>query len=383
MNALPEKLKITHKLVVITLISIAGMFITLSLFYQELVSSLTQEKKLQSQILSKTGLNIIKHFYSLVSNGDLKESDAKSLVMNALQSIILKDNGYYWIQDDSCLLLMHPYVLKLVGRNLYDFTDKRGDYIFREFVEVAKKGGGFVEYYWSKPNSKGLYLKVSYITYFKPWDWVLGTGLYIDDMELEVRSYTLRVMGVIVIFTIIMVLLSLWLTKKFMRQLEAMAIRDPLTSLYTRRYLDENMENLMLKYYRNKNNYLSVVFLDIDFFKKVNDTHGHLYGDEVLLIISDIIMKNSRPDDFCVRYGGEEFVVIVLSEDKETALHVTERICAKFNEEVFTKNGEDFSITLSAGLATHKENELLDDTLHRADINLYKAKAKGRNCIVT
>ncbi len=202
-------------------------------------------------------------------------------------------------------------------------------------------------------------------------------------MKQEIRGYAFSALGVLFFFTIVLVLLSISLTKKIMYQLESMAIHDPLTSLHTRRYLNEHMDNLILKHQRNKNLYLSVIFFDIDFFKKINDTYGHSCGDKVLTKIGEVMRKTSRPDDLCVRYGGEEFIIILFSENYDTAIQLAERVRLKSHELFFSHNNVKFSITLSAGIATYENNEALDATIQRADKKLYMAKSKGRNCIIS
>ncbi len=375
------KLNIGRKLLIITLLSLAGMIITLFLFYQGLQSSLMQEKKHQSQRLSDAGIGIIRHFHALASSGILVESDAINMAKNVLKAATYGTDGYFWINDGSGILLMQPYTPELVGRNLLWDKDIKGKYLFQEVIVTAKKGGGWVQYYWPKPKKKESYQKISYVVYFEPWDFVLGTGLYLDNMKRDIRHNALRAVGVVFFLTVILALFSLFLTKKFMRQIKEMAIHDPLTTLYTRHLLNETMENLILRHDREKN-YLSVVFLDIDHFKNINDTHGHSCGDKVLAIVGKIIKNITRPNDLCIRYGGEEFVIIVFSKEKETAVVLAERIRKKVSDVVFHNKSLNFSVTLSAGIASRKPTESLEGILNRADEYLYKAKERGRNQVV-
>lgn len=384
MDTLPGKLNIGHKLFVITMISIAGMFMSLLLFHHEVVLSLTKIKKNQQQNLSDAGLGIIKHFYKLTINGELKEPEAKTMVFNILESITFGNHGYYWITSKDGILLMHPYMPELIGSNTLNSNGMPEDKLFHDYTKAAKNFDGLIEYHWPKPgNNKTPYSKISYIGHFKPWNWILGTGIYVDDMEKEINEYVFHAMGVVFICIILIVFFSMSVTKKYMKQLESMATRDTLTSLYTRRYLNERMENLALRHNRYQDKFLSIIFFDIDFFKKINDSYGHSCGDEVLSSIGNIIIKKSRPDDLCIRYGGEEFVVILLSKNKETAISIAERIRSASNKTVFQNKGVKFSITLSAGIAIRENNELLESTLNRADKNLYKAKELGRDCIIT
>ena len=375
------KLNIGIKLATIAILSLVGMSIILFLFYQGLVSSLIQEKELHSKILSNAGLSIIKHFNSTISQEGVTKHEAQETAKKVLKSMRFGKNGYFWL-NDSKGFLMHPYTNKSAVSKLFESAGIDKNDIYHQFEQTAKQGGGLVEYYWPKPGSTIPGQKFSYVEYFEPWDWILGTGLYLDDIHKQIKHYTFSAFSLVLIFAIFLFIFTISLTNKLMFQLEKMAIHDPLTKLYTRHYLNEYMNTLMLRHERKKDSYLSVIFFDIDFFKKINDTYGHACGDHVLAKIGEIIRNISRPDDICVRYGGEELIVISLSKHQTTTLRMAKRIIAKVKEMIFNHNNVEFSVTLSAGMAIRKDNELFSTTLQRADKKLYMAKAKGRNCLV-
>ncbi|KAA0549968.1 GGDEF domain-containing protein [Bacillus sp. BGMRC 2118] len=122
----------------------------------------------------------------------------------------------------------------------------------------------------------------------------------------------------------------------------------------------------------------SLILLDIDYFKKVNDTFGHLVGDEVLIFLASKLNTLSRINDLCFRYGGEEFGIIVKSEDLDCAFHIAERI-RKEIEELVSPTGEP--ITLSLGIAFHEIGHDLNvaEIINKADQALYRSKVQGRN----
>ena len=224
--------------------------------------------------------------------------------------------------------------------------------------------------------------KISYVAYFKPWDWILGTGLYLDDMEKEIQGATLRGVLMISFIFIVLILTSISLASRFMRQLKDLAIHDPLTGLYTRRYLYELTPMYLSKQERNEGQLLAAIFFDVDHFKKVNDRHGHAVGDNVLIGLGKTIKHVVRKGDLGIRYGGEEFVVIMLCANKEDAVIVAERIRTEANELQFAGKDDTFSVTLSAGLAYREEKEDFDALLKRADEKLYLAKESGRDRLV-
>ncbi len=162
------------------------------------------------------------------------------------------------------------------------------------------------------------------------------------------------------------------------RSLEAkrLAIIDSLTKLYNRYYFNIVINQEIARSKRYKID-LSILILDIDHFKKVNDTYGHAIGDIVLVEIADIIKENIRNTDTGVRWGGEEFIVILPSTDIEGSAIIAEKLRSKVETSSFSKAGK---ITVSIGYASFKNNE--DDLFRRVDRALYKAKEAGRNKIV-
>ena len=163
-----------------------------------------------------------------------------------------------------------------------------------------------------------------------------------------------------------------------------LAITDGLTKLYNRRYMTSHLNSLLVSA-REKEKPLSLLLMDIDFFKSVNDTYGHDAGDEVLQEFSHRLRKNTRGIDLVCRYGGEEFVVIMPDTDHSLATVVAERIRKKIAEKPFIihKGRQMIEVTVSIGLAaTINGSESQDALLKLADQALYKAKRDGRNRVV-
>lgn len=156
------------------------------------------------------------------------------------------------------------------------------------------------------------------------------------------------------------------------------ALTDELTGMGNKRALQSCLHRETERSIRRKQP-LSTLIIDIDHFKKVNDTHGHRAGDAVLEQFGSLIQKNLRKTDLSFRYGGEEFVLILEETDKEHALQTAERIRQAVQESNFAF--EDLTIPLSAsfGCATYKLGETMDSFIERADQALYLAKNSGRN----
>ncbi len=161
-------------------------------------------------------------------------------------------------------------------------------------------------------------------------------------------------------------------------ELEQMASTDLLTSLINRRELLRLFEHEMSVYKRYKNN-LSIAILDIDHFKKVNDTYGHLEGDNVLIGVAQTLKACVRESDIVGRYGGEEFLIVMPQTSTEDARHIIER-CRAGVEDLITGESK-IKVTISAGITAVKDDNV-ESTIVVADDNLYKAKLSGRNLIV-
>lgn len=375
------KLNIKPKLAVLAAISLLGMVVILLILLKSVTESLYHERQLQTQQLIDMGTGIIRHFHTLQVNGELSENSAHHMAMTTLESAIYGKTGYFWINDIEGIILMHPHNPELVGKSVLEMRDIDGKYFFKDFIATAKAGGGWVDYYWSKPGEEKTYRKLSHVTLFKPWNWVLGTGIYLDDMEAEIQKIVYRAIAIVAVVFIILILVSILMSNHFLKQLSNLATHDPLTSLLTRRFLCEKMPILISNHDRAIQAYLAVIFLDIDHFKNVNDTYGHAYGDKVLSQVGKAILKSVRTGDIGVRYGGEEFVIAMSCNDKDEAIQVAQRIRAEAHAIEFQKGRKKFSVTLSAGIAYRQENEPFENLIKRADEKLYKAKEEGRDRI--
>ncbi len=158
-----------------------------------------------------------------------------------------------------------------------------------------------------------------------------------------------------------------------------LSFHDQLTGLYNRAFLDikTNEEKEKIKHYQVP---ISMLVLDIDQFKKVNDTFGHLKGDEVLKSVARIISSSLRSSDIAARYGGDEFFVLMPDTSIDKAVLVAERIRANTENSLCLADGK---ITVSIGASEYMREEALEDWFKRADRALYEAKNSGKNKVVT
>lgn len=161
------------------------------------------------------------------------------------------------------------------------------------------------------------------------------------------------------------------------------AVYDALTGLFTRRHLNRQLP-MFFEEARRRCESLSVVMLDIDHFKRLNDTYGHLFGDEVLLRVASSVKQSIRSYDTAYRYGGEEICIILPRTGADDAFTIARRCHEKIAEERFrTDDGEEVSVTVSVGVAALNDTDVSAEILlKRVDEALYRAKRSGRNRIV-
>ena len=172
-------------------------------------------------------------------------------------------------------------------------------------------------------------------------------------------------------------------SKLLMSKLLDTSLRDAMTGLYNRRFLEEFIDKVMSQAVREKESY-SVLMLDVDYFKMVNDTYGHDVGDKVIVEIGKLVRSLIRVSDLGIRYGGEEFVVMLHNADKAGTLKVAEAIHDDFGKLVFDAgNGETLQKTMSIGISKFPEDgDTIWKCIKYADTALYVAKTTGRDKIV-
>jgi len=162
------------------------------------------------------------------------------------------------------------------------------------------------------------------------------------------------------------------------KELEFLSVHDPLTEVFTRRYFFDRLQNELDNASDTEENF-HVLMIDLDFFKRVNDEYGHLYGDDVLRSVACEIRNNIRDYDVLARYGGEEFVVLVGHSPGEVGYEVAENIRINVGNIKYKHNKP---VTVSIGVAINNSEDSVESIIQRADEKLYEAKKNGRNRVM-
>ncbi len=170
------------------------------------------------------------------------------------------------------------------------------------------------------------------------------------------------------------------LEENFQKQMYDSALRDGLTKVFNKKYFNDRI-NVEFAFTDRRQTALSLILFDIDHFKKVNDTRGHLAGDKVLSVLAAHVQKLVRTEDVFARYGGEEFAILCRETDVERAKVLAERVRASVEQLAIVFDGNPIPITISAGVAMIPDPRLkdADDFIGAADAALYEAKHGGRN----
>ncbi|MDN3223016.1 sensor domain-containing diguanylate cyclase [Pseudomonas nunensis] len=253
------------------------------------------------------------------------------------------------------------------GRSLGDLDSMKG-----LVSQLPKPHSGSYEY---SVHGQGHFLNVRFIPEL---NWYLFVDKREDGALSEIRqSLYLNLLICLLVTSIVLVLLNR-VIKRYQGKIQAQAILDSLTELPNRRGFDLLAAQAMHEAQREPKP-LTALLLDLDHFKVLNDTHGHLAGDQVLIGFARDLESCLRHSDIVCRWGGEEFIVLLKDTDGETGQKIAEKIREHVEKQRYAYNGKELQLTVSIGLTTLQPDETLHTLLSRADHAMYRAKQAGRN----
>ena len=200
------RMTVGRKIYALICLSFVGLLGITFLGSRELASSLIQQKQIELQHLGEVALGIVKEEHAAAQKGDVSAADAQKRAMARVAALRYGSNDYYWINDMHPKMVMHPIKPEMNGNDLSAYKDPNGKLLFVDFVDtVRKSGAGFVPYEWPKPGFEKPQPKLSYVVGFAPWNWVIGTGVYIDDVNAQTWASTQRSLiaaGLILLFAL-------------------------------------------------------------------------------------------------------------------------------------------------------------------------------------
>ncbi|MCV9960684.1 methyl-accepting chemotaxis protein [Pararhizobium sp. BT-229] len=194
-----------YALVGLTLLTMAAVM-TLGLFQEQ--DKLVAQRKAMLEAMNENAVTVFDAYYKQEQAGTLSQADAQARAVEAIQAMRYQDSGYFFITDMKSMIIMHPIKPALNGTDQTENKDPTGKHIFVEFAKTVKaEGKGFVDYYWPKPGVEEPVLKYSHVAGFAPWGWIVGTGVYADDLAAMFREGLIQV-GVICGVAALIILLA-------------------------------------------------------------------------------------------------------------------------------------------------------------------------------
>lgn len=348
----------------------------------------------------------------LVSQTEEKiEQVIKERATRHIRNIPLEDsNGYIWVNhilnfeggDNYARRIVHPNLPSTEGMLLStNTTDIKGNRPYEiELNGIKENGELFFDYYFKKMNSNKVAHKLTYAKLYKPYNWVIATGIYLDDIDefiqrehqqlKNIHNKQLQFSIASLIFILVVVIGIIVYFENHIRdimlsyenqiniytdRLEKLSVTDPLTGLFNRVQLD-NVFQYEIRQAKRYNKTFSIILLDLDKFKTINDSYGHQLGDKTLQTIANALKENIRSVDTVGRWGGEEFLIICPESGLEDTRQVAEKIRRTIEDQTIETVGH---VTASLGVGSYINGESKETLFERADQALYRAKKNGRN----
>ena len=385
---------------------------------QLLKSSLLQEKKSFLRNAVERTFLLIDHEREQTkikyADKNLTEQQLEALAQKAVSHLIKKirliDNGYIWVNqimnydggDKYAIRKIHPNLPQTEGQWLSTKTkDIKGNRPYEvELKGIKQDGEVFFEYYFKKMDSEKIAHKMSFAKLYKSYDWVIATGVYLDDINELVQdlrdgmqkthvTQQLIILSISVTVVFASFLMVLFIERYVNRlvsnyevkiddyttMLETLSTTDSLTGLLNRMRFDELLHDEIQRAQRYSKDF-SMLFIDLDKFKNINDTYGHQTGDQVLVEFSKLIRNNTREIDIVSRLGGEEFIIILPDTTAEKAAFLAEKLRQLVSEHEFPAVTK---LTCSIGISSYQKDDTMQSMIERADRAVYIAKNAGRN----
>ena len=221
MNSL-RNMSISRRLWLILVVAVLMLLALGLLMLKQIHDDLYQAKSLQTRHVVQTASGILTFYHSLETSGVMPREAAQKQALSAVRGLRYNKDEYFWINDLTPVMIMHPANPKLDGQNLSSIRDPDGFAIFNEFVSLAKaKGAGIVNYRWPKPGADTPIEKTSYIQLFEPWGWIIGSGVYVDDVQAEFNAQVWKASGVGLGIAVVMALLVSLIVRSIVRPLQA------------------------------------------------------------------------------------------------------------------------------------------------------------------
>ena len=218
-----RNLSIRRRLYLMPAVALFSFVLLITQMLMHLRSEMNDSRETTVRFQIENVHSLLNHFYEQSQNG-LSEAEAKAQALAAVSQLRYDGQDYFWINDTTPTMIMHPMKPQLDGKDLTEVKDPDGVFLFREMVKAVKSNpdGGYVHYMWPKPGKEDPQPKISFVREFQPWGWIIGTGMYIDDIEAAFMSSATQVIVEGVLFLSLLMGIMLMIS---------LSIRNPLSDL--------------------------------------------------------------------------------------------------------------------------------------------------------
>jgi methyl-accepting chemotaxis protein len=223
-----RSLPINRRLWLILVVAIVMLIIQGALLLKQIEADLYAAKSEKTQHVVQSAAGILQHYHALEAAGGITREAAQKQAAEIIRNLRYDGQEYFWINDQTPVMIMHPTNPKLEGQNLSGFKDPDGKALFNEMVAISKsQGAGQVNYRWPKPGASDPVPKVSYVQLFQPWGWIIGSGVYVDDVQAEFHTQALKTLliGLVIaaLVAVLIVLIVRSITQPLQHAVDAMA----------------------------------------------------------------------------------------------------------------------------------------------------------------
>ncbi len=217
-----RSLSISRRLWLILIVSVLMLFVLAATLLKQIHDDLYQAKAEKTMHVVQTASGILAYYQGLEAAGTMPREAAQQQALKEIKGLRYSQNDYFWINDLQPVMIMHPTNPKLEGQNLSAIRDPDGFAVFNEMVTVVKsKGAGLVNYRWPKPGATDPVKKTSYVQLFQPWGWILGSGVYVDDVAAEFKAQMWNAGIFIAGIVVVMILMLTLIVRSIVRPLRA------------------------------------------------------------------------------------------------------------------------------------------------------------------
>jgi methyl-accepting chemotaxis protein len=215
---------IAHRVLALIALMAVSMIVLAGIRLVDLRTTLVEQKQNELRQLVESAVAVADSYYKRAQAGEMTEQEAQAAALSAIGGMRYNESDYFWINDMQPVMVMHPIKPELNGQDLSGFKDPAGLLLFNEFVKVVQaQKAGFVSYLWPKPNHEESVPKESYVQGFAPWGWVIGTGVYIDDLDAIFWEEAISEGGTIAVILFIIGAVSLFVAGSITRPIKGMS----------------------------------------------------------------------------------------------------------------------------------------------------------------